>query len=284
MAYVSCPDCNMRFLVPDATKSATLRCPKCTHTFASPLPSATAPTAGGNGPQRDDNQFGSSAGDIASRILSASDEAMLRDFGAGTGLLDLTREAIGIGPGDRPRGPRSGYGAAADMADRQFQLVCTALTMANKLVDVYKGELARTRKIMLVCWAAVGVVLAGAIATLWWAGAASGAASLERSRAQDRSERLANLESTMREERDSGGKLAAALKAVTDEARQNRGDLLKAQVDLAKTHEELTAAQASAQVLTANLETANLKIVQLQKQAQGEPATQPASPTALRSK
>jgi len=130
----------------------------CKHTFkVGPTGSANVAASsdgvhGGNGQNAsEDSSMGFATLESQHRILSAADEAMLREFGSGSGLLELTREAFDVQASERARShPLAAAPSPDEMSDRQFQIVGTALTMANRLVTVYKGELARTRRISLI--------------------------------------------------------------------------------------------------------------------------------------
>jgi hypothetical protein len=106
-----------------------------------------------------------SLGGHSAKILSAADEALLRDLGSGSGLLELTREAYSTGdvhnrnvatvpaPGALPAGA-DGVGPVSESGDRQFQIVGTALALANKLVQAHKAEVKRARFNSLLAWSA----------------------------------------------------------------------------------------------------------------------------------
>ena len=110
MALSTCPHCKKTLKVPDDSTPRALRCPLCKkifeHTgangdgrqtldgrrsaFSAALSKSGEVPAGSNG-NRGTHTTTLSTG--TSTILSDADEAMLREFGSGSGLLELTREA-----------------------------------------------------------------------------------------------------------------------------------------------------------------------------------------------
>ena len=123
MALSTCPHCKKTLKVPDDSTPRALRCPLCKkifeHTgvggdgrqtldgrrsaFSVALSKSGDASAGGNGTRSQASLIANGPGDGTgtSTILSDADEAMLREFGSGSGLLELTREAYVHGsPGD----------------------------------------------------------------------------------------------------------------------------------------------------------------------------------------
>lgn len=294
MATVTCPGCQRKLKAPDSDKLVTLRCPSCRRVFD--LPAAH----GGNGDSipvaAKVEEEAQTDGSALINILSAADEAMLRDFGSGSGLLELTREQIGTA-GDvhvADGGPAFGTGTLisedvpAVQGERQFQIVATALTLANKLVLTYKGDLIRTRKngrLAWICVAAMAMLVAGIFG---WGMLQYGSNSGEQSkttaaqgRVDDAQKQIATLAAAGEERKaelarlkTANDKLQSQLDTARDEARSAAGQA-------SGTQEKLTLSEASVGVLTANLETLKLKNEQLVDQvarlkaAQSQPTTQP---------
>jgi hypothetical protein len=181
-------------------------------------------------------------------ILSAADEAMLRDFGSGSGLLELTREAYSVSPHldvnnrpvELPISPPVGE------SDRQFQVVGTALTLANQLVQAHKAELVRSRRsgrFALILLASVVVVAAG---LLGWGISNLGKVNLEQANANNLTR---NYDTEIR--RTAG------------EVESSKVQVSKMQADLAAAREQLAEAKAIATVLEANLKQANAGLAQI---------------------
>ncbi|MFB3892739.1 MAG: hypothetical protein ACE15C_12025 [Phycisphaerae bacterium] len=287
MGYMDCPNCARRLHVPDEYTPKPLRCPACGRTFrmAPPAdegqalqkveePAMATQAARAAGDPMSETHFDFGIMDPQNRILLPEDESMLRDFGSGSGLLELTRDAL------ETHVPSAAGGAQpsdAQMSDRQFQIVGTALTMANKLVQVYKGELARARRLSLVSWGTVGLIAAVAVVAFWWGMTSSSSADVERSRAAGLADKLAVVEKSLSEEKARTPELSRELALA-------RGDGRKAQDELAQAREAVTQGKAAAGVLTANLDAANAKVSYLEAQvawlkgATTAPATRPAGP------
>jgi len=263
MAYVDCPKCYARVRVPDSSAEATVRCPKCSHVFAPTVPSPAAAGAAGGGSARDElrtDPFNYGHMDRPARILSAADEAMLREFGSGSGLLEMTSEAMQSGPIELPhRNSADELAGVRDLSDRQFQIVGTALTMANKLTEVYKAELARARRMSMVVWSASALILIAAVVAFGWGMGQASTASLERSNVTNSTEKAANFKTLYDKEEARGTALAAELQTVRAEAR-------KAQGDLAAARELASQSQTTIQSLNAELQNAKTKVTQLQGQ------------------
>jgi len=221
MALSSCPHCKKTLKVPDDSTPRALRCPLCKkifeHTgtngdtrqtldgrrsaFSVALSKSGEAPAGSNGNRGVHTTLSTGT----STILSDADEAMLREFGSGSGLLELTREAYTNGnPGDvnvqvtlpanaprhatavsppiqaperaaaqAPAAPQSATGgghtdAGSSEFERQFSVVSMALTMANKLVLAHKAELTNVRSNQRLAWAIVGVLLLVFFGTAYW--------------------------------------------------------------------------------------------------------------------
>ena len=178
MEFIDCPKCLRRLRAPEVGGRSILRCPSCKHVFqagqagggdgsdaagAGARPAAEA----ANAARRDavaaeapaPDAVGAPAGAAEPRpedftgqvMLTPEDEALLREFGSGSGLLELTREAYEMSVTGKPAGRTNssrlppeaeklpGQPPPAGEADRQFQVVGTALALANKLVQAYKA-------------------------------------------------------------------------------------------------------------------------------------------------
>jgi len=292
MALSTCPHCKKTLKVPDDSTPRALRCPLCKkifeHTgaggdgrstldgrrsaFAVALSKSEAP-ANGNG-RGVANAAASSNGSGTSTILSDADEAMLREFGSGSGLLELTREAYTNGnPGDvnvqvtlpanaprhatevspppdqtaapapamtgQPPVSPGQLPAGADMGgaemERQFSVVSMALTMANKLVLAHKAELANVRSNQKMAWIVVGVLAAVFLATAFWGMDLRGDAKLA-------AKVVADMEQN-----------AKASEAVNADFRLK---LTSAETELSQTKAQLIADQGHNRTLTDNLRTA----------------------------
>ena len=303
MAYTNCPKCEKRLVVPQTSSALSLRCPACKHVFnTGPSPEAADETDKPEAPaetpaeQKDGDGFDFALGSQP-RILSAADEAMLRDLGSGSGLLELTREALELQAGERSRGalaPPSDQ-PPGDLSDRQFQVVGTALTMANRLVEVYKAELARSRRLALTAWIAVAAIALSGIVTFWWGMSKSGSADVERSTAASERSAAASLKNDLadekanvlkeeartqeeklrtQEEKAKAVKLSADLDAARNDDRKTQADLSKTKDELSKARQDLTKSQA-------DLESANVRTSDLESQlnwmrtATTSPATRP---------
>ena len=187
MGQVTCPNCKKVLKAPDTNTPRALRCPACKQVFeySGNGQSVGKLTVDGrssafavklvNGIEAASAPLPSSAGGAAT-ILSDADEAMLREFGSGSGLLELTREAYTGGVGDvhdksavsaPAPSPSEEHEHTPVELERQFQIVGTALTLANKLVLAHKGELGRTRsaqRLALIVLTCLALLLAGAFA------------------------------------------------------------------------------------------------------------------------
>jgi len=280
MGYLNCPGCARRLRVPDSLSPMELQCPACRHTFRSDgvaldeeavRPAAEAPAsadpAGQGAPLL--------GPDAAGRILSKADESMLRDYGSGSGLLELTREAMSLSangaaapqaapPAAPAAGPSSGE------TDRQFQIVGTALTLANKLVLAHKTELARTRRHAALGWSLLAATTLAAAAAGWWAVRQSGLTELERLSATNLSTRLLDANAQLAEHRSGERRLTEELAAERTEHRAARTELTAArnecravQADLAGAKEALGERKGAAAALTAMLDAANARIAGL---------------------
>ncbi len=268
MGYFNCPSCSKRLKVPDSDKPVTLRCPSCKAVFdglsgnARPaddeIPEKKQPS---QEEDHDEELFHSDAGADSADILSKADEAMLRKFDSGTGLLELTRETYqetlvgqqgnsSISPGES-EGPLS---PAQREAERQFQIVDTALTLANKLVLTHKTELKRTRRNALIAWLTVVAMSAGVVVSLLWGTMKSDSANVERARADSISDQLSAAESSLNEEKGKMAKLAEELETVRGDLRKLAEELETVQGDFRKLAEELETVRGDLRKLRDDLD------------------------------
>jgi len=316
MRYIDCPGCSQRLRAPDSDKPMVLRCPACKTVFDSatrtavPVGAAAGVAGGGEGRAG----AGLLGGEDVGGTLTEADEAMLREFGTGTGLLDLTRDSFydtmvrqaispddpaepsdsgdagepaqdkaraGSAPAPAAQAARPGLtggaqagGEAAPQppaarlvpkpprggaeAERQFQIVATALTLANKLVLTHRSEAARARRSATGAWLTAVVLLAAAGAAALWATQQSGRADLERTKAGGAADRLKLAEDAAREEKSRQTKQAGELDAARADYRKVQTDLSDARTradtlraDLTTAREALAETKAAVQVLTA---------------------------------
>lgn len=315
MALVTCPHCQKKLKAPDAATPRALRCPACkkvfeyggeavrassgkqtvdgrSSAFVNALVGAGAATAGAASTLGEDSAgFG---GASQSAILSDADEAMLREFGSGSGLLELTREAYTSTPGDvnarAGAAPAAGDGESSSPAlERQFAVVGMALTMANKLVLAHKGELARMRSAQRIAWAAMIVLAVLLAGVAWWgmglrkdvdiaardletarlnAGTMQQSLEAERTRNQgletDRTQaqkEAATASNSLARMEGSSEALKAELATARKQAEAAATDAARSSMqieqlnkDLAKAREELQAANTQAATLRAELD------------------------------
>ncbi|MEI8197081.1 MAG: hypothetical protein WCI73_14370 [Phycisphaerae bacterium] len=282
MPFTDCPKCLARVRYPETPPGTNIRCTKCGQTFPAPAPpsaptpaaigaalpaaSATAaPRVATSGVAHDEPFELKRPG----RIFSAADEAMLRELGSGSGLLDLTSEALQTGEWQpHASGDDLAGGGGRDLSDRQFQIVGTALTMANKLTEVYKGELARARRLSLGIWSACALVLVGGLFAFGWGMVEFNAAKLEQTRST------------------SSAQSADQLKLQVGDLRAQVGDLksqaaeLKTQLGEVKGRYEEEKAHAGA--LGSELQAAKARNTELQNQVEAARAatTMPAGAAA----
>lgn len=268
MPYTDCPKCLVRVRYPETPPGANIQCTKCGQTFPAPaqtpapvaigasVPAAadTASSRAGTSRVTPDDPFGF---ERPGRIFSAADEAMLRELGSGSGLLDLTSEALQAGSMEwqqRANGDELAGGGIRDLSDRQFQIVGTALTMANKLTEVYKGELARARRLSVGVLSACALILVAGLFAFGWGMMEFNAAKLEQSRWS------------------SSALSADQLKQQVGDLRTQVGDLkgqateLKTQLGEVKGRYEEEKARASA--LSTELQTAKTRSAELQSQVE----------------
>ena len=298
MGYLNCPGCARRLRVPDSLSPMELQCPACRHTFRSdgvaieelPARPAAAPELAGPSPAAEDADEESPIANpqaAAGRILSQADEAMLRDHGSGSGLLELTREAMGLSAGG-PAAPQAAPAAApaatqsSGELDRQFQIVGTALTLANKLVLAHKTELARTRRQVTLGWSLLAAMTLAAAAAGWWAVRQSGLTELERANvnmerrsAENLAARLLDANAQIAEHRSREPRAAEELAASRKDHRTTQAELAaargehdKALAELAAAKESLAEKKGSAEALTAKLEAADARVATLAAEVQ----------------
>jgi hypothetical protein len=119
-----------------------------------------------------------------------------------------------------PSSPAEASPAGSPLPNTGFDL-----RMAYRLIDVYKSELARMRRISLLAWIAVVAIAAVAAVGFWWGMTMSGQAGVERAN-------VANLT----------GQQVAAGKALDKSAMELdalRADLRKAQADISGLREAI---------------------------------------------
>jgi len=282
MGYLNCPLCKRRLRVPDSLEPLELRCPACKHAFRSDgrdpeeealAAGGAADASGGPAAESPDEDARVEAAFVTSdaaagRILSKADEAMLREFGSGTGLLELTREAYSTPPGGA--GAAAGPGAAfappegalpaKEELDRQFQIIGTALALANKLVLAHKGELGRARRQSTLGWSLLACMTLAAGALGWWAVSQSGRTDLERAQGANLSQRLADANRERDEYKAQIPKLREELAADRAEHKTTRDELKTAEKSLADARESLATKKGEADTLTAELKGTRAQI------------------------
>ena len=331
MPYVNCPNCEKRLKAPEGADPMSLRCPVCRHVFNSsangkePVGATSAAgtyaavAASGQADAPDDaaRQADAPANDDGRAAapdegldlqLSAADEAMLREYDSGTGLLELTREVYGTsldswGSG----GPGEGnlHAGGAPPEPRQFQIVATALSLANRLVATFKVEVVRTRKAARLGWILVAVLAVASAGGLWWSTRQAGSIQVQMARADGLTKRAADLDARVSEEKDEKAKLTSQLDLLRREQARLQGELTTAGTSLAESEAKVriatieqeaadnrTAAvatdlqEATGEIdrLTTDLKDARANIASLKtelavaKAAATPPATQPAAP------
>lgn len=309
MEFIDCPKCLRRLRAPEVGSRSILRCPSCKHVFragqagdgngsvaaganARPAPEAASAArqdaAAAEAPGSD--AAGAPAGAAEPRpedftgqvMLTPEDEALLREFGSGSGLLELTREAYEMSVTGKPAGrtkssrlpPEAeklpGQLPPAGEADRQFQVVGTALALANKLVQAHKAELERARRSALLGWIAVAALALVAAGSLAWGVWQSGRANTEQVKATGLNSTLTTVASQLSEERLRMPKLTDDLEAAQKERR-----LLQAELAAAK--EGLIQAKSDTLVATARLDAASARLEALKAEmGRAGAATRPA--------
>ena len=273
MGYLNCPGCGRRLRVPDSLPLMEIQCPACRHTFrgdgvaleddaAHPAadPKLAEPPAAEDPAGRAASIPNPHA--AAGRILSKADEAMLRDYGSGSGLLELTREAVGLSAGGAPS-PQAAPAAAGHSggeSDRQFQIVGTALTLANKLVLAHKTELARTRRQAALGWSLLAAMTLAAAAAGWWAVRQSGLTELERANVSlerlnvtNLSDRLLDANGQIADHRAREPRLAEEIAATRKDHRASQAELAAERNDHRATRGELSAARNEYRALQEDL-------------------------------
>jgi len=272
MGQVTCPNCKKVLKAPDTSTPRALRCPACKQVFeySGNGQSVGKLTVDGrssafavklvNGIEAAGAPLPSSAGGAAT-ILSDADEAMLREFGSGSGLLELTREAYTGGVGDvheKPAviapapNPSEEHEHTPVELERQFQIVGTALTLANKLVLAHKGELGRTRsaqRLALIVLTCLALLLAGAFA---WAMTLRKDVDVARKDVDIANMQSAGLQKMLDDEKARSAKkdedLAAAAKlhaGLQEQFTTAKSDAARAGADLKTRDEDLKAAARS---------------------------------------
>jgi hypothetical protein len=253
VAVVECPNCRRRLRAPEGFTNASLRCPVCRHIFrqdgngqpAQPASVADEEPLGAAGQQEPGSE---QVGELTAKMLSQADEALLREYGAGSGLLELTREAYEVS-GLTGREERKNAvevllaGMAAQQAENpapaalqgghQFQVVTTALTLANRLVLTYKFELTRARRLLLVAWVAVVVLTLLGVVALWYGTSQSGEAEREKLR----SSMLTQEQARMTQDYERMAQEQTRLSAESQGVRNARDAVLDSQATI---HEQST--------------------------------------------
>jgi hypothetical protein len=272
MAYLNCPECKRRLRVPDSLEPLELRCPACRHAFRSdgdPVelrgePEAEEPADELDGDAAEEPAFVASDA-TAGRMLSQADEAMLREYGSGSGLLELTREAYSPSSGPAPAGPAFAPQEAASQSkgelDRQFQIIGTALTLANKLVLAHKGELARTRRQSSLGWALLAAMTLSAAALGWWAVSQSGQTNLAREQNLNMADRMREAVRDRDELKVQAPRRAEELSAERADHKATLAELKAAKDALSKAKEDLAFRKGETDTLTAELAVARRESV-----------------------
>lgn len=299
MEHVNCPQCGKRLRVPRSDKAASLRCPACKHVFEVPPSKPAAPAE--SIPPMAANEVLNSHAEVKggnATILSAADEAMLRDFGSGSGLLELTRETYGamdVRSDDAPApamgtivGPKSTGSAEFD---RQFQIVTTALTLANKLVSAHKNELVHARKSARLGWIVTAAVVVLSFAVFGWGmlqySSAVNLPGLKTNLVEkqaDLTAKQAELLAAQNDFRKDKQDRETELKLTRDDLRKLQEEHRVLQGNLGTAKEDLAKANASVQMLTGNLEKASQKndklLADLERAKASQPTTLPAVTSA----
>ena len=271
MAHVNCPNCKTRLRAPDTKASVMLRCPACRQTFTASSRESGPP--GGEG----QNTGGPAAnGEEPGQKFSKADEAMLRDFGSGTGLLELTRETYDTGldaarsgaQEDQAAGGRPGFvPPPMDDPHRQFQIVATALSLANKLVQTHKAEAARARRSALLAWISVAALAALGATAIWYGTRLAGSADLEQANALNQLEleraKAANLTANLADGQSRLAEEKARASKVSETLENVRKDLKAVQGELVTLSQAVGEGKATAQILTTDLKAARNKITEL---------------------
>jgi len=238
----------------------------------------------------DANSGADGAAEDASAItFSKADEAMLREYGTGTGLLDLTREVYGTSPAEsagaqsppheQPAVESQAGGASgrSDDATRQkLQIVGTALSLANRLVEVHKGDSERARHGARLAWCAVAVLVVVGGALLWLTTRQSGQMDVQQVHATVLREKLTDAEDRLTQQHSRVRALIDELDAARADRRDLRAEQSRLLDELASSREALAKSKADAELLKSQL--AGLKAVAIVGQLPNpEASTQPTS-------
>jgi hypothetical protein len=254
MRFTNCPKCDERLKAPDNSAGLSFRCPTCNHTFKIAMRASTIAaladceqsSVGGNG-HASDYSPGVDSPSQHGRILLDADEAMLRDFGNGASFssqpaptpVQSPLPSSSLPPSPEPAGDDDLESARAAMTDdapvpsqiaggqAQGRQANTGLDprLAYRLIDVYKAELARMRRISLLAWIGVAVMAILAVVVFWWGMTMSGQAGIERANVANLTGQQANVSQAL-------GKAGAQLDALRD-------DLGKAQADISALRQAL---------------------------------------------
>lgn len=266
MAVVECPNCRKRLRAPEGSTNASLRCPACRHIFRhdgngqAEQPASVA--AQRLGEASGSEQGSEQVGELTAKMLSQADEALLREYGAGSGLLELTREAYEVsGMTGREERKNAAGALLAGMAaqqqraeeppppamqgDHQFGVVTTALTLANRLVLTYKDELARARRLLLVAWVSVAVLTLLGIVALWYGTSQSGQLDRERDRTISLEDQQLRLGKDLETARLEGLKAMASRDAVIADQGEANKVVRESQVRLLQVMSELEKYRAA---------------------------------------
>lgn len=245
MPHVDCPRCSQRLRAPDSPGPLKIKCPTCGERFETDSnetdPPSSQPAAAKATSPANEN------------ILSSAEEAMLRDFGSGSGLLELTREAYGDSSLVDVNNPNAaaphakGQAAHDPSGERHFQVVSTALTLANKLVLTYKAELLRSRRHLrrlVIAVSAMTVIAAGLLA---W-----GVSNLGRVNVQEAT--ASGLRDVLEQEREDNSANSMAIKS----------RLSIIEKELADAREQQATSKASATIYKASLDEVSAKLYDVQ--------------------
>ena len=231
--------------------------------------------------------------DASAITFSKADEAMLREYGTGTGLLDLTREvyaAASDGPAE-PIGEATPAAQAAtadpstpaapgqseDATRQKLQIVGTALSLANRLVQVHKAESERARRGARLAWAtAAALAIMGGV-LLWLTTHQSGQMDVQQLHATVLREKLADAQSRLAQQDSRVTALIDELDAARADRRDLRAEHSRLLGELASAREALSRSKAAAELLKLQLAARAKPAAIVDQPGQGKATTQPAT-------
>lgn len=280
MGYLNCPNCAQRLRVPDTQEPMRLKCPACKAAFRSD--GLAISDEGPEGPSAEDpSEVGEDTSFLSSdlttgRILSQADEAMLRDYGSGSGLLELTRDAYEVSasqpaPAGMTEAPPPALASAEappaappspqsrEELDRQFQIIGTALALANKLVQAHKAELARTRGQSALGWALLAAMTIGAGVLGWLAVRQSGLTDLERNNVVNLTKGLGDAAAQLAEHKTQAARLAEELSTLRAEQKTTQAEQRTTLAELSTAKESLAEKKGAMEAQAAELKAADAR-------------------------